>query len=118
MSLKDQARSIWRVAKLSFQTSPGAVLFKLGGAVFSAVLPFVTTLFAALTTTALVEAYNGDESAQSNVLFYVLITAGIGLFSLVWQSVDRYIQESMRYRVESKVSDMMYEQFLSLDFWR
>ena len=118
MSLKDQARSIWRVAKLSFQTSPGAVLFKLGGAVFSAVLPFVTTFFAALTTTALVEAYNGDESAQSNVLLYVLITAGIGLFSLVWQSVDRYIQESMRYRVESKVSDMMYEQFLSLDFWR
>lgn len=118
LTLKEQAVAIVRVAKLSFQTSPGAVLFKLGGAVFSAVLPFVTTLFAALTTTALVEAYNGDESAQSNVLFYVLITASIGLFSLVWQSVDRYIQESMRYRVESKVSDMMYEQFLSLDFWR
>lgn len=118
MTLGEQAQSIWRVAKLSFRIAPGAVLFKLSGAVVQAVLPLATAFFAALTTTALVEAYNGNTQAQQNVLVYVIITAALGLLSLAWRSVDRYIQESMRYRIESKVSDIMYEKFLSLDFWR
>lgn len=118
MTVREQARAIWRVAQLSFRTAPGAVLFKLAGAVVDAALPFVTAFFAGATTTALVAAYNGDTTAQKLVLLYVVITAGLGLFSLAWRSVDRYIQETMRYRIESKVTDMMYEQFLSLDFWQ
>jgi len=40
------------------------------------------------------------------------------LLSTVWRSVDQYIQALTRYRIEARVSDMMYEHFLSLDFWR
>jgi ATP-binding cassette subfamily B protein/ATP-binding cassette subfamily C protein len=118
MTLREQAAAIARVAKLSFKTAPGAVLFKLAGAVIEALLPIAIAYFAALTTTALVQAYNGDSTAQSAVLTYVVITAALGLFNLAWRSVDQYIQASMRYKVEARVSDQMYEQFLSLDFWR
>lgn len=118
MTLREQAAAIARVAKLSLKTAPGAVLFKLAGAVIEALLPIAIAYFAALTTTALVQAYSGDKAAQSAVLTYVVITALLGLFNLAWRSVDQYIQASMRYRVEARVSDQMYEQFLSLDFWR
>lgn len=118
MTLREQAFAIAQVAKLSFRTAPGAVLFKLTGAVIEALLPIVTAYFAALTTTALVEAYGGNQAAGQAALVYVVITAALGLFSLVWRSLGQYIQTSMRYTVESKVSDQMYEQFLSLDFWR
>lgn len=118
MTLREQAVAIWRVAKLSFKTAPGSVLFKLTGAIIDAALPFVTAFFAALTTTALVEAYSGNDAARDDVLLYVVITVLLGLVSLVWRSIDRYIQETMRFRIEAKVSDIMYEQFLSLDFWR
>ncbi len=118
MTLREQAVSIWRVAKLSFKTAPGAVMFKLFGAVLAAVLPFATAYFAALTTTALVGAYSGDEQAGRVVMVYVVVTALLGLFSMVWASIDQYIQASMRYKIESKVSDQMYDQFLHLDFWR
>ena len=118
MTLSEQAVAIVRVAKLSFHTAPGAVLFKLAGAIIEAILPIATAYFAALTTTALVDAYNGNVAAQSAVITYVVIAATLGLFNLAWRSVDQYIQASMRYRVEARVSDQMYEQFLSLDFWR
>ena len=118
LSTREQARAIIGVAKLSFKTAPGAVTFKLGGAILDAVLPFVITYFAALTTTALADAYAGDKDAADRVLLYVLITAGLGLFMTVWRSIDQYIQAQMRFVVEAKVSDRMYEQFLSLEFWR
>ena len=117
MTVREQARAIAGVARLSFRTAPGAVLFKLGGAVFDAVLPFATTYFAALTTTALAAAYAGDEAASHQVILYVLITASLGLFMTVWRSIDQYIQAQMRYVVEAKVTDQMYQHFLELDFW-
>lgn len=117
MSLKRQAKAIAGVATLSFRTAPGAVLFKLGGAILDAVLPLVIVYFAAITTTALAEAYGGDETAGERVIFYVAITAVLGLVLTLWRSVDQYIQAKMRYVVEAKVSDQMYEHFLGLDFW-
>jgi ATP-binding cassette subfamily B protein/ATP-binding cassette subfamily C protein len=117
LSFKEQARAIGGVASLSFRAAPGAVLFKLGGAIFDAVLPFVTTYYAALTTTALAAAYSGDKNASHQVITYVLITAGLGLFMTVWRSIDQYIQAQMRFVVEARVADRMYEHFLALDFW-
>lgn len=117
MSLRKQAKAIAGVASLSFRTAPGAVLFKLGGAILDAVLPLVIVYFAAITTTALAEAYGGDESAGERVILYVAITAVLGLVLTLWRSVDQYIQAKMRYVVEAKVSDQMYEHFLGLDFW-
>lgn len=115
---REQIRAIIGVAKLSFQTAPGAVLFKMGGAIIDAVLPIITTYFAALTTTALVDAYAGNSTAADSAIRYVIITAALGLLMTVWSSIDQYVQAKMRYVVEAKVSDRMYEHFLSLDFWR
>lgn len=118
MTPREQARAIARVAKLSFIIAPGAVLFKLAGAVVDALLPIATAYFAALTTTALVTAIGGNDVMRDQAILYIVITALLGLFGTAWSSVDQYIQASMRYRVESKVSDRMYEHFLGLEFWR
>lgn len=106
------------VAALSFRTTPGAVLFKLGGALLDAILPLATTYFAARTTTALVEAYSGSEGADQQVITYVVITALLGLTMTIWRSLDNYVQAKMRYLVEARISDRMYTHFLSLEFWR
>ncbi len=105
-------------ARLSIKIAPGAVLMKLGGAVLDAVLPLVTTYFAASTTTELLNAYNGDAEAGRRALVYVVLAALIGLFSVLWSSTDDYLQAVLRYRVNARVSDIMYEKFLALDFWR
>ncbi len=118
MTPREQAAAIVKVAKLSFTIAPGAVLFKMFGAVVNALLPIVTAYFAALTTTALVAAVGGNEAMRDQAIVYILLTALFGLFGTAWSSVDQYIQASMRYRVESEVSDRMYEHFLSLEFWR
>lgn len=115
---KEQARAIAGVAKLSFKIAPGAVLFKLGGSVLDAVLPIVTTYYAALTTTALVAAYAGDKQAGSQAMTYVVITVLLGLLTTVWQSLDGYMQAKMRYLVDARISEKMYTHFLSLEFWR
>lgn len=117
MSVGRQLKAIGGVATLSFKTAPGAVLFKLGGAILDAVLPIIIIYFAALTTTSLAEAFTGDDTAKNRVILYVLITAILGFILTVWRSVDQYIQAKMRYVVEAKVSDRMYEHFLGLDFW-
>lgn len=118
LSTRKQAKAIAGVAALSFKTAPSAVAFKLIGAVLDAVLPIITTYFAALTTTALVEAYSGKAGAGRHVIIYVIITASLGLLMTFWRSLDNYIQAKMRYVVESRVSDQMYAHFLTLDFWR
>ena len=118
MTAREQIVAIFKVAKLTFQIAPGAVLFKLAGAVVDAVVPIATAFFAAQTTTSLVAAFSGDESARSMALAYIILTALLGLFGMAWSSIDQYIQANMRYRVEAKVSDRMYGKFLSLEFWR
>jgi ATP-binding cassette subfamily B protein len=118
LSGREQIKAITGVAALSFKVAPGAVIFKLGGAIFDAVLPLVTTYYAALTTTALVDAYAGNDAARGQVITYVLITASLGLAMTVWRSLDNYVQAKMRYLVEARISDQMYTHFLSLEFWR
>lgn len=118
MTTKEQARAIVGVARLSFKVAPGPVIFKLVGAVIDAVLPLATIYFAARTTTALADAYQGNEQAGNAALLYVAITAVLGLAQMTWQSIDNYIQAKMRYVVEAAVSDRMYAHFLALEFWR
>lgn len=118
LSRREQFRAITQVAKLSFKMAPGAVLFKLGGALLSAILPLATTYFAALTTTALAAAFLGDESASQRVIVYVVITGALGLLMSIWTSIDNYVQTKMRYVIDSRVSTQMYSHFLNLDFWR
>lgn len=118
LTTKQQLRAVGSVAAISFRASPLAVGFKLAGAIISAVMPLVITYFAALTTTELVNAYNGQPGSGGKVFLYIAITAGLGLLMTVWWSVDQYIQAKLRYVIEARVSDRMYEHFLLLDFWR
>ncbi len=117
LTTKQQAKAVAAVAALSFRIAPGAVVFKLVGSVLDAVLPIVTTYFAALTTTALVAAYQGDTALGDQAVKYVIITATLGIITTIWRSIDGYITTKMRYLVEARVSDRMYAHFLTLDFW-
>lgn len=118
LPLKQYVKSIAKVAALSFKIAPLAVGFKLMGSIVDAGLPIIITVVAAQTTTLLAVAYGGDRAAGEQALWYVILTVGLGLLSTVWRSIDQYLQQVMRYRVESKVSDVMYERFVSLEFWR
>ncbi|WP_200960485.1 ABC transporter ATP-binding protein [Oerskovia sp. Root22] len=111
-------RALSEIVRLSARTSPLAVTMKVVGSIVAAALPLVTTFFAALTTTALADAYAGTDGAGNRAIVYVIVTAALGLFMVAFSSVDRYIQRSMQYKVGAKVSDMMFERFMSLEFWR
>lgn len=106
------------IAGLTWQTTPGTIILQIAGAIITAVLPIVTTYYAALTTTALGEAFAGDPTAGGRAITYVIITAVLGLLLTGWRSLEQYVQRLMRYALEAKVSDIMYERFLSLEFWR
>lgn len=110
--------AIAQVAKLTYKAAPLAVVVKLIGSIVTAILPIVTTYFAALTTTALAQAYAGDSTAGGRAIEYVLITAGLGIMMTAWNSIEQYVNELTRYKVEVAMNDRMYERFLSLDFWR
>lgn len=118
LTKKQYVRAIAQVAKITYNAAPLMVIMQLVGAVVSAVLPLLTTYFAALTTTALADAYAGNESSGQQAIMYVLITAFLGIVMTAWGSIEQYITQLMRYKVEAGISDRMYEHFLSLDFWR
>ncbi|WP_049822241.1 ABC transporter ATP-binding protein [Arthrobacter sp. H41] len=118
IALRPYARAVGQVLKVSAKASPGAVVMKVLGSLISAVLPLVTTYFAALTTTALAEAYAGNPEAGRQAIVYVLVTAALGLLWGGFTSVDRYIQQVLSFRVGALVGDQMYEKFLALEFWR
>ncbi|HSX27854.1 MAG TPA: ABC transporter ATP-binding protein [Candidatus Saccharimonadales bacterium] len=118
LTTKQQLRAIAAVAVMSFRIAPSAVAFKLLGSVVTALLPIATTYFAARTTTALASAYGNNPGAKSQVITYVLLTAALGLVMIIWSSFDTYIQAKMRYIVGARISNRMFEHFLSLDFWR
>ncbi len=110
--------AVAQIAKLTYQAAPMAIVAKLLGSIITAVLPIVTTYFAALTTTALAQAYAGDSTAGGRAIEFVLITAGLGIVMIAWNSLEQYINELTRYKVEAAMNDRMYERFLSLEFWR
>lgn len=118
LSTRQYLRAIISVASLSFKTAPWPISAKLLGVALDAFLPIAITYFAATTTTELAAAFAGDAAAGQRAITYIVITAALGLGATLWSSFDQYIQAVVRYKIEAKVSDMMYEHFLSLDFWR
>ena len=118
LSSRERATAIFRVARLTFKAAPLAVIVKLIGSIVTAVLPIVTTYFAALTTTELAKAYAGSPGAGEQAILFLIITAGLGVTMTAWNSFEQYINELTRYRVVADFNDRMYEHFLSLDFWR
>ena len=118
LTTKQYIIAIARVAQTTYRTAPLAIITQVVGSVITAVLPIVTTFFAALTTTALAEAYAGNPDAGGHAIEYVVITAILGVAMTAWSTLESYVTQVTRYKVEAAMSDRMYEQFLSLDFWR
>lgn len=107
-----------RVAVITYKAAPIAVIVKLTGSIVTASLPIVTTYFAALTTTALADAYASKPGAGETAIWYVVVTVFLGIFMTGWSSFEQYINQLTKYRVEASMNDRMYEHFLNLDFWR
>lgn len=118
LTYKQYAIAVLQVARITYKAAPLSIILKVIGSIITALLPIVTTYYAALTTTALAAAYAGNASAGGEAIQYVLITAALSVGMLAWNSVDSYIQNLMRYKVDAAISDKMYEHFLSLEFWR
>jgi len=117
LTQKQRLHAIGQVAKMAYKTAPLAVFIQLFSSLLNAALPIVTTYFAALTTTALAEAFMGQEGASDRVIHYVVITAVLGVITAAWSTIESYITQLLQYRIESAVTDKMYEHFLQLDFW-
>lgn len=107
-----------RVGVTTYKAAPLAVITQVIGSVVTAVLPLVTTYFAAATTTSLAAAYAGQSGAGNQAIIYVVVTAVLGVLMTAWRSLENYLSQAMRYRVEASMTDRMYEHFLRLDFWR
>lgn len=107
-----------RVGVTTYKAAPLAVITQIVGSVVTAVLPLITTYFAAATTTSLAAAYAGQSGAGNQAIIYVVVTAALGVLMTAWRSLENYLSQAMRYRVEASMTDRMYEHFLRLDFWR
>lgn len=115
---RQKVAGIARVAAITYKASPLAVFVKIVGTLITSILPIVTTYFAALTTTALASAYAGDQAAGTQAITYVIVTAVLGVALTAWGSVEQYINQFVRYKIDVAISDQLYEHFLALDFWR
>jgi ATP-binding cassette subfamily B protein len=118
LNARQKVVGIARVAAITYKASPLAVFVKLAGTLITSILPIVTTYFAALTTSSLASAYTGDPTAGARAIEYVLITAGLGVALTAWGSIEQYVNQFVRYKIDAAIGDQLYEQFLSLDFWR
>ena len=116
MTTKQYMRAMFKVGQRSFRMAPSIAVVKLIDSVVQATLPIATAYFAAATTTALAAAYAGEEQAAHQALLYVIITALIGLFMLLWRSVSNYISQKMRYTVEASIEDEMMLKLTNLPF--
>lgn len=116
LTTKQYLVAIARVGMTSFRIAPSAGVIRIADSLVQAGLPIATTYFAALTTTALTEAYSGDSTAGNRALMYVVITAVLGLVLLVWNSVSNYVSQKTRYAISAAIDDRMIEHFGSLPF--
>ena len=116
LTTKQYLSAIFKVGVGSFRIAPSAGITRLADSLIQAALPIATTYFAALTTTALTEAYAGNELAGEQALLYVIITAALGLLLLAWNSVSNYISQKTRYKIGAVIDDRMIEHFGSLPF--
>ena len=117
-TIRQLIRALYSVAKTSLRIAPGMSVLQITGSAISAGLPVATTYLAALTTTALAEAYAGDRAAGSRVVWLVAAAALSGVLMAAWGIFERYASELMRFRIKTAMSDVMYERFCAIEFWR
>lgn len=117
-TIRQLIRALYSVAKTSLRIAPGMSVLQVTGSAISAGLPIVTTYLAALTTTELAEAYAGDRAAGNRVVWLVAAAALSGVLMAAWGIFERYASELMRFRIKTAMSDVMYERFCAIEFWR
>ena len=117
-TIRQLIRALYSVAKASLRIAPGMSVLQVTGSAISAGLPIATTYLAALTTTALAEAYAGDRAAGNRVVWLVAAAALSGVLMAAWGIFERYASELMRFRIKTAMSDVMYERFCAIEFWR
>lgn len=110
--------AIWDVLKLAFKISPFAIGFKFFAAIIASIVPIATAYFIALAATEAASAFMGDQGAEQRAFLYIIIATLAGLGSAAVDSLNNYIGQIIRYKTEAKISDTMFEHFVSLDFWR
>lgn len=118
LTAREYVSAVFRVAKVAFFASPLAVSIKIAGAFIVAIMPIVILYFAAKATTALAAVYAGDKAAGSQAIEFIIISVVLGVVMTAWQSLESYVGEYARYKIDAAVTDRMFEHFLSLDFWR
>ncbi len=116
ITLRQYFVTIAKVARESFRMAPSAGAVRIIDSLVQATLPIATTYFAALTTTALTDAYAGKEGAGNDALLYVFITSLLSVVMLAWNSVSSYISQKTGYIIRATVEDRMTAQFTSLPF--
>lgn len=104
------------VAKMVVKSSPLYLVIKVIEMIGASIMPLATTYFAASTTTALAEAYNGDETAGKRAIIYMFATAFSGLVMATWNISQSYFKQKSQYKINTQVEQRLYEKFLSLDF--
>lgn len=117
-TIRQLIRALYSVAKTSLRIALGMSVLQVTGSAISAGLPIATTYLAALTTTALAEAYAGDRAAGNRVVWLVAAAALSGVLMAAWGIFERYASELMRFRIKTAMSDVMYERFCAIEFWR
>lgn len=110
--------AIWHVMKLSYSISPSAIIFKLFSGILEATLPLLTAFLASQTITKITEAFNGVAGAKERALWFVAATACVGLIMALKSSITSLVDQVVRFKIESRISDMLYDRFVKLDFWR
>lgn len=118
MSLKSYLNAIGKVLSISFKLSPAAIAIKIFTAALNAVMPLLMAFFAAQTITSITAAFNSQPGAKTAALWYVTLTALIGLLDNIFTSITGYIDQVLRFKIEARISDSLYERFIALDFWR
>lgn len=84
--------------------------------IVKSLLPIATTALAAATTTALTEAYAGDDQAQHMAMPLVIATAAVGALTLIWDNISEYITTKVQYGMRTKIEDAMISKLGSLPF--
>lgn len=101
-----------------YKIAPSTVYSQIFSAILDAVIPILTALFAANTTTALADAYTGKPGAQGMVFFFLALTLLLGMVGMAWSTVDSYIRDLNMYKIEQAMDKQMIQHFLNIDFWR
>lgn len=115
---KQAITALVKVSHQVYLAAPTAVILKVVSALIDAVIPIITAYFAAQATTALADAYTGKPGAGDTAVFYVILAAGMGLFTLVWGSAVRYMSEVARVKIVDRLVETLMDQFTHLEFWR